>query len=887
MALAASFAAQGMRPASFLPAIKCSSCGDEIEIASMGEHICGNAPPSPHAQPASPTTAFTIRQMNAHGHMPHAPSPLQQQQQQQQSKPVVSVPKTRVRAPTVNSNSLPAPKVIRPPPPRINPDAANKPFLAPMPPRSDSPMSPAMSIRSGSSQSSRPPPIRSATSPGPRIFDPRPPSPEMSGGFDSPFPIFAPGSAGSGGRPGTSNGRKTPTPSERAHSRGSSRHGSSRVPFSTDPNSPLSGENGSGKMGTLQGAPFDPNRRRPSDQAEIAQPMSRRRPSMSSIKFGREPPPIPSEPMPRPSTSHSNGSAIPRPSTANGHGLPSGQQNQRRGPPPRPERPAEDLLSPEPIVEMPSTFSPSQPPVPIRSADRSRTMPMRQGSDDTATQDMHTFPGEAQFRGRDPRPNFARTATSESSQIPQAANRQRSQSRSAPRNDVRLQDAPPVPRQVQQHRQEKSHASSESGSSIASSAASLGNSNSSSGPSPVGSAASSIDPLSPLGPDQRLYGDDERMRVPGLNVALKPGMRAEQPASRSPPRNFARPPPPREMTAPLRSPTLPALASPPLESPMDPAMQARTLARSATEPTQAAQIRPTISRTNTMPESRGQEPARTPAPPMPSLSIPQPGDDDYDPYRPTSPAPNTRLRAKSNAAPPQFQAYTPSAPQVLSPTQYQPSLRPRSPQPVQAPPANVSLRPISPQPPHEPPSTSLTAPRNGPVARRGPVVKPSCRGCGQIIEGKSVKAADGRLTGRWHKACFTCRACEQPFITADFYVINNHPYCEQHYHEENGSLCHGCHRGIEGQYLETTSSSTNGSVEKKFHPRCFTCCDCQEVLSEDYFEIHNKVYCERHALAAMRGQARMAGPGSGSINLNVPDKKALTAERRTTRLMMM
>ncbi|TKA51664.1 hypothetical protein B0A55_13083, partial [Friedmanniomyces simplex] len=89
---------------------------------------------------------------------------------------------------------------------------------------------------------------------------------------------------------------------------------------------------------------------------------------------------------------------------------------------------------------------------------------------------------------------------------------------------------------------------------------------------------------------------------------------------------------------------------------------------------------------------------------------------------------------------------------------------------------------------------------------------------------------------------------------------------------------------------------------KKFHPRCFTCWDCREVLAEDYFEIGGRVFCERHALAAMRGQARMVGPGvvgqgavvgmgvgggGGGGGLSVPDKKALTAERRTTRLMMM
>ncbi|KAK0890673.1 hypothetical protein LTR02_014540 [Friedmanniomyces endolithicus] len=291
MALAATFAAQGMRPASFLPAIKCSSCEEEIEIAAMGDHICSKGPPSPRSQPASLTNAFTIRQMNAHGHMPHAPSPLQQQQQQ--NKPV-SLPKTRVRAPTVTSHHLPAPKAIRPPPPRINPEAANMPFLAPRPPRSDSPLSPALSVRSGSSQGSRPPPpLRSMTSPMPRVFDPRPPSPEMSGNLDCAFPPFMPAGGGGGSRPGTSSGRKMSGTSERGGSRGregqdGGKGGSHREPSRPGVGSPRGdgGDITTSQGSTWKNGPFDPNRR-PSDQAGIAQSSDRRRPSMSSVKLGR------------------------------------------------------------------------------------------------------------------------------------------------------------------------------------------------------------------------------------------------------------------------------------------------------------------------------------------------------------------------------------------------------------------------------------------------------------------------------------------------------------------------------------------------------------------------------------------------------------------------
>ncbi|KAI9838398.1 MAG: hypothetical protein M1819_005667 [Sarea resinae] len=145
--------------------------------------------------------------------------------------------------------------------------------------------------------------------------------------------------------------------------------------------------------------------------------------------------------------------------------------------------------------------------------------------------------------------------------------------------------------------------------------------------------------------------------------------------------------------------------------------------------------------------------------------------------------------------------------------------------------------------------------------------KGKCRGCGELIKGKSVSSADGRLTGRYHKQCFVCQTCKEPFQTADFYVINNHPYCERHYHKLNGSLCESCDRGIEGEYLETQQ-------KRKFHPHCLTCSTCNKSLSDDYFEMNGKVYCERDAARAAQQTAFLG-----------PERK--NPERRTTRLMMM
>ncbi|KAL2004533.1 hypothetical protein VTN00DRAFT_3418 [Thermoascus crustaceus] len=126
-----------------------------------------------------------------------------------------------------------------------------------------------------------------------------------------------------------------------------------------------------------------------------------------------------------------------------------------------------------------------------------------------------------------------------------------------------------------------------------------------------------------------------------------------------------------------------------------------------------------------------------------------------------------------------------------------------------------------------------------------------CRGCGEPIVGKSVSSADGRLTGRYHKACFVCYTCGSPFQTADFYVWKDRPYCAQHYHELNGSLCAGCQTGIEGQYLETNERAGRGAADRqKFHPDCLRCYACRIVLKGDYFEWNGRVYCERDARRA-------------------------------------
>ena len=840
MALAATLSAGGMRPASFLPSIKCSSCGNEIEISAMGDHTCAKAPPSPRTAPAAMQNPnpFASRQFSGNDQRPAQPSPLQYS-----STPA---PQTRLRAPTLSSNQTPAPRAPRPTPPWINPDAANKPFLSPIS-RAESPISPASSVRSGSSNGARPLPLRSQTSPMPRLWDPRPPSPEFTANIDCAFPHFPPPSS-NGSRPSTRNGRSTPAGSERASSPSGSRQDGRFLP-ELESRSPISnpGENNvMQRMNIRTAGPFDAGPRRPSKDDKLQYeptPLDRRRPSIPKKAEPEELPPRPSTSssnysIPRASTAPPSIPAMPRPSTSvAGHRPLERKPSEKKVPPQRPVRPTEEVLSPTFLDKFSS--EPAADALPLSK-----------------------MPSEPALRCRERRPTLTTAAASES-QIPQV--RPRSSSTKGNRIDYRMHDAPPVPKPVQLTRQNSFHRPSESGSSTASSAQSVGNSNSSSGPSPVGSAASSVDADSPLTSESGPYGDEQAMRVAGLNVKhqQKPGMRAEQPKDMSPARNFARPSPPKEHLV-KDSPTLPSASNWPLESPTDPAMQNAKAGRG--KPDERANV------------------SVPPLAPAFGLSAPNFPSSEYDPYRPASPQsqpqqrPQLRARSKTNmgpqAQPSNMDVYSEAErPQLLKATAFSGGSarsQTRSPAPLQPPPIPQDV------------------PRAAPLARRGTVAKQACRGCGHQIEGKSVKAADGRLTGRWHKQCFVCKTCEQPFTTADFYVIKNHPYCEHHYHEKNGSLCHGCNRGIEGQYLETTSGGPAGRVDRKYHPRCFTCIDCRTVLSDEYFEIGGRVYCERHALAAMRGPpARVGGLSAGNIHGRSGLAPGLTAERRTTKLMMM
>ncbi|KAI9320132.1 hypothetical protein BX666DRAFT_1919538 [Dichotomocladium elegans] len=113
---------------------------------------------------------------------------------------------------------------------------------------------------------------------------------------------------------------------------------------------------------------------------------------------------------------------------------------------------------------------------------------------------------------------------------------------------------------------------------------------------------------------------------------------------------------------------------------------------------------------------------------------------------------------------------------------------------------------------------------------------PKCRGCGRAVEKEAVSSADGKLQGRWHKHCFNCYACHEPFSSNVFYVYNNMPYCRRHYHQMNNSLCKGCNEPVEGRCAQTSEGW-------RFHPQCFRCSICNTYITDIYYTSENHIFC--------------------------------------------
>ncbi|MED6254993.1 LIM domain kinase 2, partial [Ataeniobius toweri] len=63
-----------------------------------------------------------------------------------------------------------------------------------------------------------------------------------------------------------------------------------------------------------------------------------------------------------------------------------------------------------------------------------------------------------------------------------------------------------------------------------------------------------------------------------------------------------------------------------------------------------------------------------------------------------------------------------------------------------------------------------------------------CAGCGGKIQDSFQMKV---LQDTWHNACFQCSVCSDN-LTNWYYEKDGKLYCQKHYWEKFGELCHGC-----------------------------------------------------------------------------------------------
>ncbi|KZM26553.1 zinc ion binding [Ascochyta rabiei] len=736
-----------MERMSGLPMIKCSSCGIDIDILQLADHVCATAPP-PAAPSAPPPASAAHVQPHPEAPVPETLSP-KLERATTFGGPSFSA---RYEKQAYSSGRMPAP-------PRIDSQAANKPFrpLEPSPmssnysdPRSHSPL-PSAPLRS-------PYPLnRSATSPVPPFVSP--PSPDMYANMDSAFPRFP-----------TKATPRSPRPQEhdRLNTTYNQRYAEPSPLFA--PLSPRTngGESVSKRMDSIAPGPFDSRRpstasapRSPSQEQPLGHRRTETQGSIRSI----------------------GGGSISRTSLASSTSRASAHSNRSAGLPSRGK--------PEPVAAMPAPplaaatvedegidaflgrlQNEAKRPGQLSQDDRSKTYPLRKESQERkGPPPRPRRPSEKDL----PPANIAEYKTSDfaprSNNMFPSRNPSRTESESGLRQGPvptrSLQPSPPpvIPNYTTDTPIVPLHTPSDSGLSDDSYASYTTRSVASSRSSPPSSEVGHSRSVSKVSRSDYLAEESlQRTVSPDSYAEAKP--LPSQTQGRRAPTSYTRPNLPEPIPQ-ILSPGFPSPRAP--ESPLDPAIQ--------------------------LGESFERRPKEPPVLQDPALNL----------------------------------------------AQGPPRRRPGS------------------------------GPRQAEVRRPAPANKGSCRGCSELIVGKSVKDSSGRLTGRYHRSCFVCQVCGDGFPTAEFYVFENAPYCEHHYHKLNGSLCNSCNRGIEGQYLET-------DARQKFHPRCFTCSTCRVPLSADYYEVGGQMLCERHGQRAAAPRQNYLGPG---------DYRPRNVQKRRTRLMMM
>jgi len=112
-----------------------------------------------------------------------------------------------------------------------------------------------------------------------------------------------------------------------------------------------------------------------------------------------------------------------------------------------------------------------------------------------------------------------------------------------------------------------------------------------------------------------------------------------------------------------------------------------------------------------------------------------------------------------------------------------------------------------------------------------------CKKCGEDVDTITALRA---LGGVWHRPCFVCKLCEQPFaVGTKVYVHEGMPVCGADYLAQLAPKCGGCEKPIVG--------ARRNALGKAWHAECFTCVTCGECFPDGakIFCVGGAPYCEK------------------------------------------
>jgi len=103
-----------------------------------------------------------------------------------------------------------------------------------------------------------------------------------------------------------------------------------------------------------------------------------------------------------------------------------------------------------------------------------------------------------------------------------------------------------------------------------------------------------------------------------------------------------------------------------------------------------------------------------------------------------------------------------------------------------------------------------------------------CQACGTDVKGQIIRAVGFAFC----PGCFICSVCKEDLTSNKQFTTDkeNSLYCQKCYNEKFAPRCCKCNQPIAPKEGETTAQRLT-AFDKDWHPDCFKCEDCDEVLN--------------------------------------------------------